>query len=457
MNATTTLRIAFVVALASLSSAAGGSEDAAAEGRRIYRGERQTSSPARMQDVDVRFACQQCHGRNGRGGEESGIAVPPLRWRDLHRPQAGLPGFGDEADIVRAVTEGVGRDGRPLHSLMPRYTLDSGEIRSLLAYLRILDTASDPPPGVEADTLRVGSILPLSGALAETGRSIETAMHQRVQRINAAGGIYGRRIELVVIDGGSHASGLAEALRQARNDEHLLALVGSYLPGIAPETMEAVSDMPVLHSLGVPLAESRTRDSWMLPSLGEQARQLAAHMQAHCAQDGATQLLYDGSPALHDALLASGFRSEQLTVDQPTATHAHDAGNARWVALLDASRMQALRESPGRPACLGSIAVVSGVPLRAAMPPLREFIALPLPAEVRPDALWSLLGDGAIQALAEALARTGRQFDREDLRRASESLHGFSIAPGISLNYDRRRRHALDVGFAMTGGSRDGQ
>ncbi|MFT3762307.1 MAG: ABC transporter substrate-binding protein [Pseudoxanthomonas sp.] len=456
MNATATLRIAFAVALASLPFATGGSVDTAGEGRRIYRGERQTVAPARMQDVDVRFACQQCHGRNGRGGEESGVTVPPVRWRDLHRPQAGLPGFGDEAAIVRAVTEGVGRDGRPLHSLMPRYALDDGEIRALLAYLRVLDTAGDPPPGVGADTLRVGSILPLSGALAETGRSIEAAMRQRVQRINEAGGIYGRRIELVVIDGGSHAAGLAKALQQARGDESLLALVGSYLPGILPEAVDVTSDMPILHSLGVPLAESSTRDSWMLASLGEQARQLASHLEARCAQGGATRLVYDGSPVLRDALLASGFRPEQLAVDELAAMYAHDTGNGRWIVLLDAGRVQVLRESL-RPACLGSVAVVSGVPQRAASPLPREFVALPVPAEVHPGAIWPLLGDGAIQALAESLARIGRQFDREDLQLASESLHGFSIAPGISLNYDRHRRHALDVGFATAGGLQDGQ
>ena len=456
MNATAALRIAFAVALASLPFAAGGSADAAAEGRRLYRGERPTAAPARMQGVDVRFACAQCHGRNGRGGEESGVEVPPLRWRDLQRPQAGSPGFGDEAAIVRAVTEGIGRDGRALHFLMPRYALDDGEAQALLAYLRVLDTAGDPPPGVEADALRIGSVLPLSGALSETGRSIEAAMRRRVRLINEAGGIYGGRIELVVIDGGSHAAGLAEALRQARGDERLLALVGSYLPGVAPEAVEAASDMPVLHSLGVPLAESSTRDSWMLPSVGEQARQLAVHLEAHCVQGGATHLLYDGNPALREALLASGFRPAQLAVDGDAALHARDAGSARWIALLDAGRVQALRESL-RPACLGSVAVMSGLPQRAAAPLPREFVALPMPAEVRPGALWPLLGDGAVQALAEALARTGRQFDREALRLASESLHGFSIAPGISLNYDRRRRHALDVGFAMAGGPQDGQ
>ncbi len=457
MNARASLRawIGLLLAVA-LTDTVTAQADPVANGRRLFRGDPVPPS-AMLEGVSVRFACQQCHARDGRGRAEAGIAVPSVRWRDLQHPLAGARGYADAAAIARAVTDGIGRDGRRLRAPMPRYALSATEVEDLLDYLKVLGTVADSPPGLEDRTVRVASILPLSGALTSTGQRIERAMRARVAAINDQGGIYGRRLDLTVVDGGSSAASLDAAVARVKQEDHALALVGSYLPGAAASGASP-SDMPMLHSLGVPLAEGGARDSWLLASVGEQARQLADLMATQCAGAAATRVIYDGTPAVQAALLASDFAATDLQ-STGKAGDVHlpvHTGASRWIVLLPSEDLQRFRGAlAATGGCLGSLAVVSGVatPPHGVSSPLREYVALPVPSTAAPGELWPLLGDAAIQAFAETLARTGREFDRDDLQAASASLRGVAIGTGLTLNYDRRRRHALDVGFAATGGS----
>jgi len=82
------------------------------------------------------MSCVDCHGPRGEGGpiryciechgEESPMAsfrAPPLTY------------YGDEV-MKRAIIEGVGPDGRPLFTPMPRWSMSDEDLADLLAYLR---------------------------------------------------------------------------------------------------------------------------------------------------------------------------------------------------------------------------------------------------------------------------------------------------------------------------------
>lgn len=84
------------------------------------------------------MSCVDCHGPAGEGGpiqyciechgEESPMATfhaPPLRY------------YGDEL-MKRAITEGIGPDGRHLFTPMPRWSMSDEDLEDLLLYLRTI-------------------------------------------------------------------------------------------------------------------------------------------------------------------------------------------------------------------------------------------------------------------------------------------------------------------------------
>src|SRR5215813_4311012 len=58
-------------------------------------------------------------------------------------------------------------------------------------------------PGVTAKTIVIGQSTPLTGSNAELGNDIRNGALAYLQKINDAGGIHGRRIELVTLDDGN--------------------------------------------------------------------------------------------------------------------------------------------------------------------------------------------------------------------------------------------------------------
>jgi hypothetical protein len=152
-------------------------------GERIYRdgqlasgeplrGERAGEPPLRGQTA----ACVQCHRRSGMGMVEGRIVIPPIGGRFLFQPgkriapdsaahddATHLPPTPpdrvayDEATLARAIREGIGANGRPLDYLMPRFDLDDGSMRELIAYLRSLPQRR--VPGVTDSTLHLATIV----------------------------------------------------------------------------------------------------------------------------------------------------------------------------------------------------------------------------------------------------------------------------------------------------------
>lgn len=186
------------------------------------------------------FRCVQCHGVGGQGTQEGGLRVPPLTPPFLTRPhvslQTGQPrGAYTDQTLARAITQGVDTTGESLHSGMPRYHLTDHQAAALVAYLKKIGTDDDADPGVAATTIAVGATLPLSGSLASIGRDAQAVLEGYFRNVNERGGIYGRRIRLVVADTGKDAS-QAAATEWLVKTEQVFALVGSFESGDTSKT-----------------------------------------------------------------------------------------------------------------------------------------------------------------------------------------------------------------------------
>lgn len=117
-------------------------------------------------------ACVNCHRRSGLGSAEGRFRIPPITGRYLFRPDGAaledmdvrygpqyLPNVQayTEAGLARAIRQGIGKDGKPLDELMPRFDLDDAAMAELIRYLR--DLSSGPVPGVTEEALHFATII----------------------------------------------------------------------------------------------------------------------------------------------------------------------------------------------------------------------------------------------------------------------------------------------------------
>jgi len=90
-------------------------------------------------------ACVDCHGEDGRGGGIGmmfrTVEVPDIRYSALTSPHTEdketSPGWTD-ADIARAIRDGVEPDGARLKAPMPRWEMSDAEIADVIDYLKEL-------------------------------------------------------------------------------------------------------------------------------------------------------------------------------------------------------------------------------------------------------------------------------------------------------------------------------
>ncbi len=200
--------------------------------------------------------CAGCHGHNGQGRPEGGITPSNISWEYLtksdsitHPNGRSHPGY-TEATIERAILEGIDPAGNRLAVTMPRYLLSKGDIADLLSYIKRL--GKDQDPGLTETSIRIGTILPLSGSLTEMGMEMKGVMEAYFEDINNQGGIYGRRVELRVSGTSENVSGTLVDARHLVRDEGVFALVGSFTTGADKEIAELVDEE------GIPLVGSYT-------------------------------------------------------------------------------------------------------------------------------------------------------------------------------------------------------
>lgn len=94
-------------------------------------------------------ACSDCHTprlENGESDRSKWLAGAPVffqparpipTWPQVAPRLAGLPP-GSDADIIKLLTTGVWRDGKPLRLPMPHFRMTSSDAEAVLAYLKSL-------------------------------------------------------------------------------------------------------------------------------------------------------------------------------------------------------------------------------------------------------------------------------------------------------------------------------
>ena len=336
-------------------------------------------TPARL------LACVNCHGTRAEGGKEAGVRIPALR------------GDITEDGFWKAITEGVGFDGRPLHPAMPAYRFTHQQASALLGYIRTLSSNDAPLPGITGQTIAIGF-------LQQKDDAIRALVAARLNQANADG-IYGRKIELI-------SAPSCEALRSAT------------IIVIAPSQL-----CPELLQIG-PLTSMRpSADTYtLLASLSDQLR-LAIDYLRHSQQ---LPVLLRGDVPLVSEELREPLRAYRADPEVITES----AARARAILFVGTSLDGVPADKP----------ILALYPL--AGPNLSRKIALVYPSLLPNEMDVERAGAGsprqsvalaAADLVVEALKRAGRRLTRETFRAAIESIYDFQthLVPPLSFGPGR--------------------
>ncbi|MDE3737313.1 cytochrome c/ABC transporter substrate-binding protein [Metapseudomonas resinovorans] len=472
-----------------------------AAGRRIYLegvGSANGEISARVGAADTLvpatvMPCANCHGADGRGRPEGGVRPPDITWRRLSRPYGQVQANGrshgpyDEGALARAVSEGRDPAGNRLDPAMPRFVMSLRDMANLTAYLKRLE--DDDDPGVQDAELRLGTLLPTQGPLAELGHTVEAVLRGALAQVNEAGGIHGRQLSLVVRDPGMDRQSTKRALEQLLGDDQVFALMAPLVPALDGDLAELTgkAGVPLVGPLA--LFDETTSNPLVfnaLPGLREQMFALAGYATSDLGlhqpeavvaypDDARQQALAE---ALALRLMDQGWARVRLLGYDAAHTDAplgHAAKGAQGVFFLGqseafaqlADQLQAADLSPYLFAASAQVASSAlRIPQRFSG---RLFLAYPfMPADWTPEGEAALLairrsqGLGgqhavlqvgaycAVALLSEGLKRAGREASREKLVSALEGLHGFHTGLTPALEFGPGQRVGLAGAHIVT-------
>jgi len=92
------------------------------------------------------------------------------------------------------------------------------------------------------DTIKIGANLELSGAVASYGSSEADAIDLAIEEINAAGGIDGKKIELIKVDNKSDAAEATNAAIKLTSQDKVTAIIGAATSGNSVAQVQIATD-----------------------------------------------------------------------------------------------------------------------------------------------------------------------------------------------------------------------
>jgi ABC-type branched-subunit amino acid transport system substrate-binding protein len=444
-----------------------------------FVGESRTPLPGRA------ATCASCHGRDGRGRPEAGVIPSDVTWSHLTTPYGHVDHMGRKHGPFTRQSLGesivTGRDpaGNDLDTSMPVYRMTDADLADLVAYMVELELDLDP--GLRGDAVRIGTVLPTKGRMALIGQAILEVLAAHFDASNAAGGINGRRIELVEVPYDNAQESPLAAARRLVEEGDVFALVSPFVAGADAEIAELAerAGIPVIGPFTLlspdPLAIS---DFTFLVygGLREQLRALVDFAADELGSEG-PQIAVVGvddersrglASAVADQCRAKGWEQEVRFVASGLAPAESVAGLRREgvdaLFLLDAATARAWIEAAGASDWSPDVFLPGPLAGRDVLAPYASFrgrihLAYPtVPSDQTPAAvseLEALLASRgfplrhraaqvfavvAARVLEEGLKAAGRDLSREKLLRALEKLDGFRTGLAPPLHYGANRR-----------------
>jgi ABC-type branched-subunit amino acid transport system substrate-binding protein len=464
-------------------------------GKALYlRGESSSGKEitAMVGELDVpasTLTCAGCHGLRGEGKTEGGVTAGNLTWSNLAKPYGHTHPSGrkhgpfNEKLFTRSLVHGLDPAGNKLAVAMPHYELTDQDLANLIAYLKRID--ADRDPGLTETSVKVATILPKDGALAENGAAMKDVLTAYFANVNDKGGIYNRTVELQTIETGADAAATAANVRRVVENGEVFAIVGGLSAG-ADKELAALAQETEIPFMG-PLTllpqtgfQSNRNVFYLLPGASEQARALInfaagqpelkkprvaiVHSENELALAAAAAIEDRARMIGWNAVMKKAYSGANFNAAAIAASLKGEGAEA--VFFLGAGGEEATFISAAAAAnwtphifLLGALAgrgLAQTVPLSFKD---RVFLSFPsVPNDVTPAGLGELgalkqkykfasrhaasqlMAFAAARIFTEALKRAGRDLSREKLVTALEGLYEYEtgVTPNITFGPNRR-------------------
>ncbi len=435
------------------------------------------------------MACANCHGLDGQGRPEGGVAPSNLTWEALTKPYGVThasgrthPPYTDRA-VELALTRGLDPAGNHLLNVMPRYQMSREDMTDLIAYLKRLGTDRDP--GLGEGSIKIGLLSPKQGALAEMGRAIQAVVAAYFAEVNSQGGIYNRKLELKVAETGATAAETTTGFTRLVKDEGVFAVTSAMIAGADREvaTLAQTSEVPLVgpFTLYPPASVPVNRQVfYLLSGVEDQSRALvnfaAQKFPGKSAQRAAVVYpVSEVNAGVADAIIAQGQKAGWSAPLKTTyARGQFDAAtlaaglSAKGVNSLfflgtgdDLGALLAVADKLKWTPAIYLPGATTGADILAAPASFKEkiYLSFPtVPADFTPAGQhgfralavkYQLPADHvaaqiaayvSAQLLVEGLKRAGRDLSREKLIVALEGLYEYETGLTHALTYGPNRR-----------------
>ena len=436
------------------------------------------------------MTCAGCHGVRGEGKTEGGVTAGELTWDHLTKsyghthPSGRKHGPFNESSFIRSVVNGTDPAGNELLVAMPRYRMPAEDMADLIAYLKRITTDRDP--GLTETSMKVGTVLPSTGALAETGAAMKDVLNAYFDDLNSRGGIYNRKIELRVADAGSDAAATSANARRLIQNEQVFAMIGGISAGADAE-IAALAREEEIPFIGPSTLWPQTGSPlnryvfYLLPGVAEQARALVNFAAAKPELlKSRVALVYAEGGLTATAAAAVEAQVKESGWTAPVAKHAYTRGrfdaaqivrqlkqeNANVIFFLgtDGDDLKLINEAEaiGWTPNVFLLGVLTARNLPTGVPPSfkdRIFLASPsIPADITPSGMAEfralhekykfaprhtasqIAAFSAAKVFVEGLKLAGRDVSRENLVTALEGLYNFDtgLTPRLTFGPNRR-------------------
>jgi len=326
------------------------------------------------------FTCVSCHLRSGLGSLEGDVSTPPTNGRILYAPREPyipgkefVPSFHNyavyfparpaytDATLSELITTGVDPKGRKIHRVMPRYDIDSADMKILIGYLKTLSDKHSP--GVSKDMIKFATVV-VDGTSEKIINSLLAPLQYGVTRKNALAraansddrlarmgynmmgpDLMKKKFSLKVWTLKGPSSTWRAQLEKYYQDEPVFALLSGYSAGDWAPVHKFCEDMrlpDILPAVDFPVV---SEDSWYTLYFGHGVRQegeSAARYLSGMADlfkgKKVVQVVRDGNR--RSAALAQGFNDTWVERGNPAVTEIVIKGDEP----ISAKRLQEISE-----------------------------------------------------------------------------------------------------------------
>lgn len=156
------------------------------------------------------------------------------------------------------------------------------------------------PAAYASDTIKVGIVLPLTGKLAKFGEIENKSFLMAVNEINAAGGVKGKKIDLIVEDTTGRPDVGRSAIEKLITQDKVVMLGGGYSSSVTWATIAVAQQQKVPFLVNTGSADKITEQGWeyifrLNPPVSEYPGALATFLKAVATDVKTVAILHENS------------------------------------------------------------------------------------------------------------------------------------------------------------------